>query len=309
MAKIKHDHAVTQMALSNLDAWVNSPRVLSMIVCMVVYCIMQGVVDQAGFWVAGIELQLTLPEKLFVKLYNSFYNMGSLLFLVMVSEIPRRIPFQHMMLIRSTRRKWITSQCLYCALMVMLTILLLCMTYMLVVFPDSPLGNTFTDNEFIAAGYYEQEDSFIPAYIRSQFTPWSAVNDWARDACPRADRIHPEGTPFPAHPLPSGLCRPPRSLPGRAVHLPAPGDKPSSARSVKRPPHPPDQYRPAGCDWPDKMHSTSPQHSVRLFRRRPSRADSCMSENAPRPLAPRPKWPLRWMYPDHGRQNIVSALD
>lgn len=58
--------------------------------------------------------------------------------------------------------------------MVMLTILLLCMTYMLVVFPDSPLGNTFTDNEFIAAGYYEQEDSFIPAYIRSQFTPWSA---------------------------------------------------------------------------------------------------------------------------------------
>ena len=174
MAKIKHDHAVTQMALSNLDAWVNSPRVLSMIVCMVVYCVMQGVVDQAGFWVAGIELQLTLPEKLFVKLYNSFYNMGSLLFLVMVSEIPRRIPFQHMMLIRSTRRKWITSQCLYCALMVILTILLLCMTYMLVVFPDSPLGNTFTDNEFIAAGYYEQEDSFIPAYIRSQFTPWSA---------------------------------------------------------------------------------------------------------------------------------------
>lgn len=84
MAKIKHDHAVTQMALSNLDAWVNSPRVLSMIVCMVVYCVMQGVVDQGGFWVAGIELQLTLPEKLFVKLYNSFYSMGSLLFLVMV---------------------------------------------------------------------------------------------------------------------------------------------------------------------------------------------------------------------------------
>ena len=38
MANIKHDHAVTQMALSNLDAWVNSPRVLSMIVCMVVRC-------------------------------------------------------------------------------------------------------------------------------------------------------------------------------------------------------------------------------------------------------------------------------
>lgn len=53
MANIKHDHAVTQMALSNLDAWVNSPRVLSMIVCMVVYCVMQGVVDQGGFWVAS----------------------------------------------------------------------------------------------------------------------------------------------------------------------------------------------------------------------------------------------------------------
>ncbi len=171
---MKRGHAVTQMALSNLAAWVNSPRVLSMIVCMVVYGVMQGVVDRAGFWAADIELPLTLPEKLFVKLYNSFYTMGSLLFLVMVSEVPRRIPFQHMMLIRSTRRKWIASQCLYGALMVALTILLLSMTYMLVVFPDSPLGNTFTDDAFIAAGCYEQEDSFIPAYIRSRFTPWSA---------------------------------------------------------------------------------------------------------------------------------------
>ena len=93
MAKIKHDHAVTQMALSNLDAWVNSPRVLSMIVCMVVYCIMQGVVDQAGFWVAGIELQLTLPEKLFVKLYNSFYNMGSLLFWSWLVKFPAGFHF------------------------------------------------------------------------------------------------------------------------------------------------------------------------------------------------------------------------
>ena len=49
--------------------------------------------------------------------------------------------------------------------MVVLTILLLSMTYMLVVFPDSPLGNTFTDNEFIAAGYYDQEDSFIALLI------------------------------------------------------------------------------------------------------------------------------------------------
>lgn len=174
MAKMKRGHAVTQMALSNLAAWVNSPRVLSMIVCMVVYGVMQGVVDRAGFWAADIELPLTLPEKLFVKLYNSFYTMGSLLFLVMVSEIPRRIPFQHMMLIRSTRRKWIASQCLYGAFMVVLTILLLSMTYMLVVFPDSPPGHTFTDDAFIAAGYYEQEESFIPAYIRSRFTPWSA---------------------------------------------------------------------------------------------------------------------------------------
>lgn len=76
MAKMKRKYAVTQMALSNLDAWVNSPRVLSMIVCMVVYCIMQGVVDQAGFWAANMELPLTLPEKLFVKLYNSFTTWG-----------------------------------------------------------------------------------------------------------------------------------------------------------------------------------------------------------------------------------------
>lgn len=174
MAKSLRRRSVFKMAQSNLDAWVNSPRVLLMAACMVLYCTMQGIVDQQGFWAAGIDLPLSLPEKLFVKLYNSFYSMGSLLFLVMVSEVPRRIRFQHLMLIRSFRRQWISSQCLYCAMMVLIAILLLSITYTLVVLPDSSLSNTFTDNEYIASGYYEQEESFIPAYIRSHFTPWSA---------------------------------------------------------------------------------------------------------------------------------------
>lgn len=174
MDKDLSKRSMFRMALSNLDAWLNSPRVLLMALCVIVYGVMLAVGDRQGFWAAGISVPLTLPEKLFVNLYNSFYNMGSLLFLVMVSEVPRRIPFQHVMLIRSTRRKWVASQCLYCAMMVLLTMALLSAVYTLIILPGSSLNAAFTDDGFIAAGLYEQEESFIPAYIRQHFTPWSA---------------------------------------------------------------------------------------------------------------------------------------
>lgn len=174
MAEQARKRPVIEMALSNLHAWVSSPRVLLMAACLIVYGVMQAVADQQGFWAAGLSLPLTLPEKLFVKLYNSFYNMGSLLFLVMVSEVPRRIPFQRLMLIRSSRRRWLLAQCLYCALMVLMTLLLLSLIYSLVILPGSSLEASFTDDRFIAAGAYAQEESFIPAYIRHSFTPWSA---------------------------------------------------------------------------------------------------------------------------------------
>ncbi|MEG0513789.1 MAG: hypothetical protein RR653_13860 [Clostridia bacterium] len=165
---------VLGIALSNMDSWVRSPRVWTMVVCAVVYCIMQVVVDTSGFWVMGMKLELTLPEKLFTKVYNGFYSIGSLLFLVMVSEIPRRISFQQFLLVRASRVRWMLAQCVYCAMMVLSMILLLTTAYLLIALPGSSTSSTFTDTQYIQAGCYEQEDAFISAFIRKSFTPWTA---------------------------------------------------------------------------------------------------------------------------------------
>ncbi len=165
---------VFKIALSNMDSWMRSTRVIAMAVCVIFYCIMQVVVDSPGVWVMDFHFDLTLQEKLLSKLYNGFYSMGSLLFLIMVSEIPRRINYQKYLFIRSTKNRWMAGQCLYCAMMVILMILLLIITYLLFALPSSTASNAYTDTQYILNGAYEQEDAYISFFIRNSFSPWQA---------------------------------------------------------------------------------------------------------------------------------------
>ena len=81
---------VCYTAFANFDAWIRTPRVWVMVLCTIVYAVMQSVTDTGGYYAYDIELFPGVWEKLFVKWNNGFYVMGSLLFLVMVSELPRK---------------------------------------------------------------------------------------------------------------------------------------------------------------------------------------------------------------------------
>ena len=162
------------IASANLDAWVRSPRVAAMLLCLMVYCAMQVLIDAQTMQVRGVPIALTVPELIFIKLNNGFYLMASLLFLVMVSEIPRRINYQNYMLMRATRSRWVMSQCLYCLWLVVLTILALVVVYAAMASLSSGWGAGFTENILIEQGQYEEYESLVPQFVRYGMTPWTA---------------------------------------------------------------------------------------------------------------------------------------
>ena len=105
---------VAAMAGANFDAWIRSPRVWVTALCVVVYCLLQAINSPAEHQVNGLSPAFTLPEMLFLRMTEGFFIMASLLFLVMVSELPRRINYQYSMLMRASRGRWLLSQALYC---------------------------------------------------------------------------------------------------------------------------------------------------------------------------------------------------
>jgi hypothetical protein len=165
---------IAAMAAANLDAWFHSPRVWMMMICVAVYCLLQASNDAQALLVNGNPIPLTYPEMLFWELDKGFSLMSSLLFLIMVSELPRRIGYQNHMLVRTTRLHWVMAQCLYCMWMVLSMILMLILLYSIFALPHAVHGSGFVENELIQAGQYKEQEALIPTYIRQSTTPITA---------------------------------------------------------------------------------------------------------------------------------------
>ena len=161
---------------ASFDAWIHAPRVAVMGLCVVVYCLLQAEGNARSLQVNGIPVTLTLTEMLFIKLNHGFYEMASLLFLVMVSELPRRIAYQEDMLLRSSKIRWLLGQAAYCVLTVLSMMLCLSALYLLFSWMGGArgLGNAFSETALIEAEQYSQWESLIPLYIRQSTTPWGA---------------------------------------------------------------------------------------------------------------------------------------
>lgn len=159
------------MLLANLDTWLRSPRTLIMATFTTVTCwlIVRG-------YGKGLEIQqytMHFDESMAWFLMTGFSSMGlsSLVFLVMISELPRRIPFQQYTIIRSTRNKWIGAQIIYCVLCIMVMIVMLILLIAIFVKPYTVSGSGWSDDIRISNGL-EQELAYVPQWIRENFTPW-----------------------------------------------------------------------------------------------------------------------------------------
>ena len=83
-------------------------------------------------------------------------TMTSILFLITVSELPRRMGYQYNMLIRATRYQWLCSQILYCLWMTLLMLLLVVLCAAIFILPGVAPGNGWTDDIRIMQGLFRR---------------------------------------------------------------------------------------------------------------------------------------------------------
>lgn len=167
---------VFSMALINYDSWLHSPRTIMMLF----FLLSVGFMEMCGYKDDLNLLGYTMHfgETLFYE-FNIGCNMTltTIIFLIVVSEMPRQIAFQQYALIRSSRTRWIISQFLYCLMMVMTMLVLLLVAFSLMALPIITPGSGWSDLERIAAGVInpKYDVTLIPMYIIDHFNPLSAL--------------------------------------------------------------------------------------------------------------------------------------
>lgn len=121
------------------------------------------------------QWKVHMGETLFAYL-NSGFNliMTSVALLVMMSELPKRVSYQNYTLMRLSRRKWLTSQVVFCIGMVLIFIVLMVVTSALFSLTFVTPGSGWSDLERLTEDPdYAHQIQYIADYIRT-LTPFMA---------------------------------------------------------------------------------------------------------------------------------------
>lgn len=175
--RFKKDHMLPSMIKADFTSWLHSSRVIVSLCCLVVYCLIltsQSLVSTVN----GTKVYLSLQEKVYLQMCHGFNQMGSLLYLLMISELPRRTSFHYYTSIRTRRWKWLLSQLAYIALIAAFILIMMTILYSIMIAPGTPVSDRFTDDIMIEQGLYSEEDGIIRTEIRRSFTPFIATM-WA----------------------------------------------------------------------------------------------------------------------------------
>lgn len=172
--KKKARHPILTMVSANLDSWIHTPRTIIMLIFTLMLCYLEvktqvKILDRAGIVMYWYEIPYVLMSS------GINISMSSILFFVMVSEMPRKLPYQNYMLIRSNRRQWLTSQIVYSISIALLVILLLVICVMIFSTGQAGAGTGWSDTARIAEGSMMEFDAVVPRYVREHFAPAFAI--------------------------------------------------------------------------------------------------------------------------------------
>ena len=172
MRKVK---SLCSMLHSQLIDWFYSPRTIISALILVALAYMNA--RSFMNMLVSNNLYAFAEETAYHYLTSGFGNitLTSALFLIMMAEIPRRISFQNVSLIRSNKSAWLASQVLFCLLASILMIAFMIMLCMIFSASSISSGAGWSDLERIAT---DPDASWLPqfteVYIRS-ISPLSAL--------------------------------------------------------------------------------------------------------------------------------------
>lgn len=157
----------------HLSLWVHSLRTILMVIfiLLMTYMLIRSY-EQSVF---QNMFNAHLWEMLYVYAKSGFnLIMTSVAFLVMMSEIPKRVAYQHYALMRLSRRKWLASLIIFCIGIVFLFTVLMLVSSALFSSSFITPGSGWSDLERLEENVnYINEPQLVAVYIRS-LTPTAA---------------------------------------------------------------------------------------------------------------------------------------
>ena len=127
-------HWMCAALYGHFGLWAHSLRT----VLMLIFALMMNymLVRSEGARVMNAGYQVHMGEMLFSYLHQGFNMiMASLAFFVMMSEIPKQVPYQKYSTLRMTRRRWLASLMLFCMMIVLLYLALMIVSSVLFSLP------------------------------------------------------------------------------------------------------------------------------------------------------------------------------
>lgn len=159
-------HTLGATLRGHWSLWVHSPRTVIALAFVAMMTIMFTRAQHLLYEASGYALHL--GEMVYASVNQGFHLLNtSIGFLVMISEIPKRIAWQKYALIRQSRGRWLISLVVFCAMISALFLAAMLLSATLCSAPYAAPGGGWSDLERLAADPdYVYEVQFAPAYIR-----------------------------------------------------------------------------------------------------------------------------------------------
>lgn len=163
MRKIKSTLNILQCQVND---WLRSPRTIIAIIILILFSYANA--KSYAYIIEINDLYAYPGETAYYYLSSGFgsITLTSSLFLIMMSEIPRRTIFQYFQLIRTSKNKWLSCQVLFCAFISILSILFMLAVCLLFSIPSIRNGIGWSDLERIEIDLTRRwEVSLVEPYI------------------------------------------------------------------------------------------------------------------------------------------------
>ena len=174
IGKMRHiGRSTLTVANANYASWICTSRT----VLLLIFVLILGFLEVMGTreMLALREWQIGAVETIYHHLaYGCNILMSSVMFFVMISELPQRISFQNYAFIRSSRMQWLVGQIVYCIEMVctMIMLLALCSFFFSLGSIDFSWG--WSDKARVAEGMPENF-ALAHAAVRNAMPPLQAI--------------------------------------------------------------------------------------------------------------------------------------
>lgn len=166
--------SILTMTKTNFASWLLSKRTLIMLFIIGLFC--YSVCNNFGRGIVASPYPLHWSEMIFYILNQGCnLSMISVLFLLTILEIPQRLSVQNLILIRTTKLRWIAAQVGYCMLIAALMVLLILILSAIFTFPFAAAGSGWTESGLVTQDILADSDTLIPEYIRSQCSEVGAI--------------------------------------------------------------------------------------------------------------------------------------